>query len=75
MPHSCRHYYYKQIFENNLKVLTARKLLGVYCYSLMTHAREQYRIISGRSPNSEGEETLFTTKLAASLLLKEKHPI
>ena len=27
----------------------------------MTHAREQYRIVSGRSANSEREEALFTS--------------
>ena len=30
----------KRNFENNLKVLTARKFFGVYYHSLMTYARE-----------------------------------
>ena len=51
----------KRHFENNLKELTARKFFGVYCHSLMTHAREQYRIVSGRSANAEREEALFTS--------------
>ena len=45
----------------NLKVLTARKFLDVYYHFLMIHTREQYRSISGRSANSEREETLFTS--------------
>ena len=48
----------KQYFENNLKVLTAKKF---YHHFLMTYAREQYRIVSGRSTNSEREEALFTS--------------
>ena len=48
-------------FENNLKELTARKCFGVFYHSLMTHAREQYWIVSGRSANSEREEALFTS--------------
>ena len=32
----------KKYFENNLKVLTARKFFGVYYHSLATHAKEQY---------------------------------
>ena len=39
----------------------ARKFFGVYYHSLMTHAGEQYRIVSGRSANSEREEALFTS--------------
>ena len=46
----------KQYFENNLKVLTAKKF---YHHFLMTYAREQYRIVFGRSTNSEREEALF----------------
>ena len=46
----------KRYFENNLKVLTERTNFGVYYHSLMTHAREQYRIVSGRTESSEREE-------------------
>ena len=50
----------KQYWENDLKILTQRKFFGVYDHSLMIHAREQYRIVSGRTANTEREEAMFT---------------
>ena len=64
----------KRHFENNLKVLTARKFYGVYYHSLMTHAREQYRIVSGRSANSEREEALFTSMKNNTNQTSNHHP-
>ena len=46
---------------NKLKKLTERKFFGVYCHSLTIHARQQYRIMSGRTANTEKEEAMFTT--------------
>ena len=50
----------KQYWENDLKILTQRKFFGVYYHSLMIHAREQYRIVSGSTANTEREEAIFT---------------
>ena len=50
----------KKYWENDLKILTQRKFFGVYYHSLMIHAREQYRILSGRTANTEREEAMFT---------------
>ena len=51
----------KKHFEKNFKVLTTKKFFDVHYHSLMTHAREQHRIVSGRSANSERKEALFTS--------------
>ena len=40
----------------------------------MTHARKQYRIISGCSPNSEGEEALFTSVKNNTNQTSNHHP-
>ena len=45
-------------WENNLKILIRRRFFGVYYHSLMIHAREQYRIVSGRTPNTEHGEAI-----------------
>ena len=46
--------------RDNLVSLTPRKCFGVYLY-LMKHAGLQYRIVSGRSANTEKEEAMFTS--------------
>ena len=46
---------------NKLKNLTERKMFRVYCHSLTIHAHQQYRIMSGRTANTEKEEAMFTT--------------
>ena len=40
----------------------------------MTHAREQYRIVSGRSANSEREEALFTSMKNNTNQTSNHHP-
>ena len=47
----------KKYWENDLKILSQRNFFfgGVYHHSLMIHAREQYRIVSGRTANTERE--------------------
>ena len=57
----------KKYGENDLKILTQLKFFGVYYHSLMIHAREQYRIVSGHTANgllptlnTEREEAIFT---------------
>ena len=46
--------------RDNLVSLTPRKCFGAYLY-LMKHAGLQYRIVSGRSANTEKEEAMFTS--------------
>ena len=46
--------------RDNLVSLTPRKCFGAYLY-LMKHAGLQYRIVSGRSTNTEKEEAMFTS--------------
>ena len=46
--------------RDNLVSLTPRKCFGAYLY-LMKHAGLQYRIVSGRSANTEKEEVMFTS--------------
>ena len=45
-----------KLFKN----LTQRKFFAAYYCSLMIHSREQYRIESGRTANTEREEAMFT---------------
>ena len=47
--------------RDNLVSLTPRKFFGVYLHAIMKHAGLQYRIVSGRSANTEKEETMFTS--------------
>ena len=50
-----------KIFFNNITfAITTRKLFGVYYHSLIKHAPEQYRIVSGRTSNTEKEEATFS---------------
>ena len=61
-------------FANKLKKLTERKFFGVYYHSLIIHARQQYRIISGRTANTEKEEAMFTTIKNNTNLTSNHHP-
>ena len=65
----------KRHFENNLKVLTVRRFYGVYYHSLMTHAREQYQYVSGRSANFEIEEELFASMKNSKNQASNHHPL
>ena len=47
--------------RDNLVSLTPRKFFGVYLHAIMKHAGLQYRIVSGRSANTEKEEAMFTS--------------
>ena len=40
----------------------------------MTHVREQYRIVSGRFANSEGEKALFTSMKNNTNQTSNHHP-
>ena len=50
----------KIFFNNKLLSMTNRKLFEVYYHSLIRHAPEQYRIIPGRTCNTEKEEATFS---------------
>ena len=50
----------KRYWENDLKILTQQKFFGVYYHLLMIHEREQYRIASRRTANTEHGEATFT---------------
>ena len=56
--------------RGNLVSLTSQNLFGVYLHAIMKHAGLQYRIVSGRSANTEKEGTMFTsTKTDTKLTL------
>ena len=59
--------------RGNLKKLTSRKFFGSYYHSLMRHAPLQYRIISGRSVNTEKEEATFSTLKKFAKLTSNHH--
>ena len=75
--------------RHNLVPLTPQKIFGVYLHAIMKHAGLQYRIVSGRSANTEKEEAMFRsiktdTKLTSetstkfsfrSACIKYYHPI
>ena len=42
--------------------------------TIMTHVREQYRIVSGRSANFEGEKALFTSMKNNTNQTSNHHP-
>ena len=46
--------------KDNLKPLTSTKLFGVHYHSIAKHAPIQLRLCSGRTVNTEKEETMFT---------------
>ena len=47
--------------KKNLKSLTSRKFFGVYYHSIVKHAPIHFRLFSGRTANTEKEETMFTS--------------
>ena len=54
---------YSNAFDHNKHPWPAklRKFFGSYFYSLVHHSALQYRIISGRTANSEKEEATFNS--------------
>ena len=56
------------------KKLTQRRLFGQYYHSLVSHAPEQYRIISGRASNTEDEERIFNFFKTISASTSNHHP-
>ena len=61
------------IEKKKLKCLTQRKLFGKYYHALITHAPLQYRIINGRSANTENEERKFNFMKVTDLTTSNRH--
>ena len=57
-----------------LKSLTSRKLFGSYYHSLIIHAPQQYRLVSGRTSNTESEEATFNAIKITTNLTSNHHP-
>ena len=60
--------------KKNLKTLTERKMFGAYFHAITRHASDQYRILSGRSANTEKEEAFFTGIKTDTKLTSNYHP-
>ena len=57
-----------------LKPLTSRKFFGSYYHSLFIHAPQQYRLVSGRTSNTENEEATFNAIKVATNLTSNHYP-
>ena len=51
----------KEIIGFDLHKITREKLYGKYNHNLLVHSPLQYRLVSGKSINCEGEERFFNT--------------
>ena len=60
--------------ENNIKSMTKRKFFGKYYHAIISHASDQYRIINGRSSNTESDERHFHTIKDISNNTSNHHP-
>ena len=60
--------------QGKLKTMTERKFFGTYYHSLTRRAAEQYRLFSGRSPNTEKEEATFNKIKVYTDLTSNHHP-
>ena len=65
--------YIKITLRGNLKKLSPRKLFGSYYHSIIRHSCQQYRIISGRSANTEKEEATFNSLKTFAKLTSNHH--
>ena len=61
-------------FEKNLKAISKRKFFGKYYHAIIAHASDQYRIIDGRSANTENEERCFNFIKTVSKGTSNHHP-
>jgi len=64
----------KENFQGKLKSMTSRRFFGSYFHSICIHSPQQYRIISGRSSNTEKEEANFSIIKKATNLTSNHHP-
>ena len=60
--------------EGNVKSAKERKYFDIYYHSLIRHSCEQYRVLSGRSANTEKEEATFNTLKTFTNLTSSHHP-
>ena len=60
--------------DGKLKSETETKFFGIYYHSLIRHSPEQYRLISGRSSNTEKEEAQFNALKTFTNLASNHHP-
>ena len=59
--------------RGKVKKLTNHKFFGSYYHSLIRHSSQQYRIISGRSINTESEEATFNSLKTFTNLMLNHH--
>ena len=60
--------------QNNIKSMTQRKVFGKYYHAIISHASDQYRIINGRSSNTESDERYIHTIKDISDNTSNHHP-
>ena len=61
-------------FEKNIKSMSTRKVFGKYYHAIISHASDQYRIVNGRSSNTESDERYFHTIKDISNNTSNHHP-
>ena len=57
----------------NIKDSTSRKCFGSYCHSIVKHSPFQYRLLSGRTSNTEKEELTFNSMKMFTNLASNHH--
>ena len=64
------------LIKRNLKItsVTERKYFGKYYHAIVTHACDQYRILDGRTSNTESEERTFSFAKKISDDTSNHHP-
>ena len=64
------------LIKRNLKItsMTERKFFGKYYHAIVTHACDQYRIVDGRTSNTESEERTFNFAKKISNDTSNHHP-
>ena len=64
------------LIKRNLKItsVTERKFFGKYYHAIVTHAYDQYRILDGRTSNTESEEHTFSFAKKISDDTSNHHP-
>ena len=56
------------------KAITSRAVWGKYIHALFVHAPNMYRIVSGKSANTEMEERIFNTFKSITNTIKQPTP-
>ena len=63
----------KMDLRGNLKKLTREKFFRSYYHSFFCHCRQEYRVISGRTSNTESEEATFNRVKTSTNLTSNHH--